>query len=68
LIGPEAGSTPVSAKIAQIESPAIGEAGTTAAPCAIVNAVANAPPARAAAAIQISVTAQAVWRALHGKS
>ncbi len=44
-----------------------GEAGTTAAPCAIVNAIANALPAEAAAAIQMPVTAQAVWRALHPK-
>jgi len=42
-----------------------GEAGTTAAPCAIVNAIANALPAQAAAAIQMPVTAQAIWRALH---
>jgi aerobic carbon-monoxide dehydrogenase large subunit len=41
------------------------EAGTTAAPSAIVNAIANALPAEAAAAIQMPVTAQAVWRALH---
>ena len=44
-----------------------GEAGTTAAPCAIVNAIANALPAEAAAVIQMPVTAQAVWRALHPK-
>jgi hypothetical protein len=36
--------------------PGIG-AGTTAAPCAIVNAIANALPAEAAAAIQMPVTA-----------
>ena len=42
-----------------------GEAGTTAAPCAIVNAIANALPPQAAAAIQMPVTAQTVWRALH---
>jgi aerobic carbon-monoxide dehydrogenase large subunit len=41
-----------------------GEAGTTAAPCALVNAVANALPPVAAAAIQMPVTAQTVWRAL----
>jgi aerobic carbon-monoxide dehydrogenase large subunit len=41
-----------------------GEGGTTAAPCAIVNAVANALPATAAAAIQMPVTAQTIWRAL----
>ena len=41
-----------------------GEGGTTAAPCAIVNAVANALPAAAAAAIQMPVTAQTIWRAL----
>jgi aerobic carbon-monoxide dehydrogenase large subunit len=43
-----------------------GEAGTTAAPCAIVNAIANALPRAAAAAIQMPVTSQAVWRALQG--
>jgi carbon-monoxide dehydrogenase large subunit len=42
-----------------------GESGTTAAPCAIVNAIVNALPPQAAAAIQMPVTAQAVWRALH---
>jgi aerobic carbon-monoxide dehydrogenase large subunit len=41
-----------------------GEAGTTAAPCAIVNAIANALPPQAASAIQMPVTAQTVWRAL----
>jgi carbon-monoxide dehydrogenase large subunit len=41
-----------------------GEGGTTAAPCAIVNAVANALPATAAAAIQMPLTAQTIWRAL----
>lgn len=45
--------------------PRAGEAGTTAAPCAIVNAIANALPAQVAAAIQMPVTAQAIWRALH---
>jgi len=45
-----------------------GEAGTTAAPGAIVNAIANAianarPPA-AAAAIQMPVTGETLWRAL----
>ena len=43
-----------------------GEAGTTAAPCAIVNAIANALPGDAAAAIQMPLTAQTVWRALWG--
>ena len=41
------------------------EAGTTAEPRAILNAIANGPPAEAAAAIQMPVTAPAVWRALH---
>ena len=41
-----------------------GEAGTTAAPCAIVNAIVNALPPESVAAIQMPVTAQTVWRAL----
>jgi aerobic carbon-monoxide dehydrogenase large subunit len=45
-----------------------GEAGTTAAPCAIVNAIVNALPPEAAAAIQMPVTAQAIWRALHARA
>jgi aerobic carbon-monoxide dehydrogenase large subunit len=45
-----------------------GEAGTTAAPCAIVNAIVNALPLEAAATIQMPVTAQAIWRALHPKT
>jgi len=40
-----------------------GEAGTTAAPPAIVNAIANALPA--AAKLQMPATAETVWRALH---
>ena len=42
-----------------------GESGTTAAPCAIINAIANALPAQAAARLQMPATAESVWRALH---
>jgi carbon-monoxide dehydrogenase large subunit len=42
-----------------------GEAGTTAAPPAILNAIANALPAEAAAKLQMPATAEQVWRALH---
>ena len=42
-----------------------GESGTTAAPSAIVNAVLDALPTGAAQHIEMPVTAQKVWRALH---
>ena len=42
-----------------------GEAGTTAAPPAILNAIANALPSAAAAKLQMPASAEAVWRALH---
>ena len=45
-----------------------GEAGTTAAPCAIVNAIVNALPPECGPAIQMPVTAQTVWRALNRRS
>ena len=40
-----------------------GEAGTTAAPPAILNAIANALPGKAAAKLQMPATAETVWRA-----
>lgn len=42
----------------------VGEAGTTAAPCAIVNAILNALPTKAAASMDMPVTPEKVWRAL----
>jgi len=44
-----------------------GEAGTTAAPPAILNAIANALPSAAAAKLQMPASAEAVWRALHAE-
>jgi carbon-monoxide dehydrogenase large subunit len=42
----------------------IGEAGTTAAPCAIVNAVIRALPAGSATHIDMPLTPEKVWRAI----
>jgi carbon-monoxide dehydrogenase large subunit len=42
----------------------IGEAGTTAAPCAIVNAVINALPPGSATHIDMPLTPEKVWRAI----
>jgi carbon-monoxide dehydrogenase large subunit len=42
----------------------VGEAGTTAAPCAIMNAIANALPEEAADALDMPATSERVWRAL----
>jgi carbon-monoxide dehydrogenase large subunit len=44
-----------------------GEAGTTAAPPAVLNAIANALPGAAAAKLQMPATAETVWRALQTK-
>jgi aerobic carbon-monoxide dehydrogenase large subunit len=41
-----------------------GEAGTTAAPPAVLNAIANALPGVAASRLQMPATAETVWRAL----
>src|SRR5262249_24204209 len=41
------------------------EAGTTAAPPAVLNAIANALPDAAVAKVQMPATAETVWRALH---
>jgi carbon-monoxide dehydrogenase large subunit len=41
-----------------------GEAGTTAAPCAIMNAIADALPKEAAATLEMPATAERIWRAL----
>ena len=42
----------------------VGEAGTTAAPCAIVNAVINALPKGSATHIDMPLTPEKVWRAI----
>ena len=42
----------------------VGEAGTTAAPCAIVNAVVNALPAGSTDHIDMPLTPEKVWRAI----
>jgi aerobic carbon-monoxide dehydrogenase large subunit len=42
----------------------VGESGTTAAPPAVVNAIANALPPAAAALIQMPVTSEKIWQAL----
>lgn len=42
----------------------VGEAGTTAAPCAIVNAVVNALPPGSATHIDMPLTPEKVWRAI----
>ena len=42
----------------------VGEAGTTAAPCAIVNAVINALPPGSASHIDMPLTPEKVWRAI----
>ncbi len=44
----------------------VGEAGTTAAPCAIVNAVVNALPAGSAQHLDMPLTPEKVWRAIRG--
>jgi carbon-monoxide dehydrogenase large subunit len=41
-----------------------GEAGTTAAPCAVMNAIADALPADAARRLDMPATSEKVWRAL----
>ena len=43
----------------------IGEAGTTAAPCALVNAVVNALPPGSTDHIDMPLTPEKVWRAIH---
>jgi carbon-monoxide dehydrogenase large subunit len=43
-----------------------GESGTTAAPCAIVNAVLDAVPEARAKGLDMPVTAEKVWRAIKG--
>ena len=43
-----------------------GEAGTTAAPPAVLNAITNALPDPAAAKLQMPASAEAVWQALRG--
>jgi len=43
-----------------------GEAGTTAAPSAVMNAIADALPAGAAARLDMPATSEKLWRALHG--
>jgi len=42
----------------------VGESGTTAAPCAIMNAIANAMPTDAAALLEMPATPNRVWYAL----
>jgi carbon-monoxide dehydrogenase large subunit len=42
-----------------------GEAGTTAAPCAIMNAIADALPKAVAATLEMPATAERIWRAVH---
>lgn len=44
-----------------------GEAGTTAAPCAVMNALANALPADRALSVDMPATAEKVWRAFNGR-
>jgi carbon-monoxide dehydrogenase large subunit len=41
-----------------------GESGTTAAPCAVVNAIANALPSEQAALLNMPVTPEQIWQAL----
>ena len=42
----------------------VGEAGTTAAPCAIMNAIADALPSEARSKLQMPATTEKIWRAL----
>ena len=45
-----------------------GEAGTTAAPCAIMNAIIDALPGDAAAVLEMPATTERIWRALRNRT
>ena len=57
---------PVACKTNPLGVKGTGEAGTTAAPPTICNAVANAIGAKHAAKLEMPLTPQKIWRAMHG--
>lgn len=57
---------PVACRTNPLGTKGIGEAGTTAALAAIMNAIADAIPAGRGAALQMPATAEKIWRACNG--